>query len=378
MRLERNNDAIGGEWPAASNVSVANRHRRVLLVFALGGSLQVGACGGGAAVPVDQTPEATAAIAAVTTPAATTVADDAGSIPTIDFTERMPTMPPIPTQDMGPSPVELVRSFAVGSPNLSGMRVDREGNVYVGSRFENQILKYDEHGEFLLTWSVPDAQPEQIGVMGMDARGDVYVAATDNYIRKFDPSGKLLSKWGGTGTGPGKFNGPGHMAFDRQGNYYVGDRDNQRVQKFDRDGKFLLQWGGARSDDGQFAVVGGLAMDQLGNVYVSDYFEATVQKFDSNGKFLLKWGTTGTEPGQFNNQWVTAVDQRGVVYVADTENRRVQTFDSNGKYLAQWNSSGEEPLVYPEAVAIDTRGYIYVSEDSHDRGSRIHIYRPRA
>jgi DNA-binding beta-propeller fold protein YncE len=71
------------------------------------------------------------------------------------------------------------------------------------------------------------------------------------------------------------------------------------------------------------------------------------------------------------------VDEHGDIYVADTENRRIQVFDPNGKYLSQWNTSGDEPLVYPESISIDKKGYIYVSEDSHERNARFHIYRPR-
>jgi sugar lactone lactonase YvrE len=376
MKLERNNEAICGERSATSNVYVAYRHQRVLTVFALAASLLVSACGGGAAAPVVQAPAGTADIAAVTTPAANTASGGAGSIPTVDFMARMPTFAALPTEDIGPSPVELVRSFTVDSPNVNGFDVDRDGNVYAASRFEGRILKYSPEGELLLTWS-PDTTGSQLGVQAVDEQGDVYVHADDYHIQKFDSDGKFLLKWGGQGFGPGQFSGPPGLTIDRKGNYYVSDSGNQRIQKFDPKRKFLLMWGSAGTGDGQFEVPAGIVADARGDVYVSDYAQGTVQKFDSNGRFLLKWGSKGTEPGQFTNQWVTAVDKHGDVYVADTENRRIQVFNPDGKFLAQWNHSGDKPFVYPEDVAIDRKGYIYVSEDRPAENSRIHVFRPR-
>ena len=370
MRLERNNDAIGGVRPTTSSPGAAYRRRQVLLVVALGASILVSACGGRVAAPADNAarPPSVATAAAIS--------GDAGPIPTIDFTERMPTFAAIPTQELGPSPVELVRRIDVPSPNLGGMAVDPDGNIYVSSKHEARILKYSRKGELLLTWvaGTPDVATS---LMAMDGRGNVYISASDNYIQKYDPNGKFLLKWGGTGTGEGQFNGVGGMAIDRHGNYYIVDRENQRVQKFDSNRKFLLMWGGAGSGDGEFEAPGGTLVDMHGNVYVSDYAQGTVQKFDSNGRFLLKWGGTGTGEGQFMGHVASAVDSHGDVYVADVEGHRIQVFDPNGKFLSQWNHSGGEPLVYPEGVAIDRKGYIYVREDSHARDARIHIFRPR-
>ena len=278
MRLVPGDNTPRRDQPVAASRGVA-RSRHVLITITLGATLMVGACGGRAAAPAD--------IAAATTPVANTASDGAGVIPTVDFMARMPTFAAIPTQDIGPSPVELVRKFDVASPNLSGMALDRDGNIYVGSRFEGTVLKYGPEGELLTTWR-PATTGDQINVLTVDEQGDVHVHAGDNYIQKFDSDGKFLLKWGGTGTGEGQFNGVSGMAIDRHGNYYVVDRENQRVQKFDRNREFLLMWDGTGAADGRFSTPMGILVDARGDVYVSDPIQLTVQKFDSNGRFLLE------------------------------------------------------------------------------------------
>ena len=315
----------------------------------------------------------------------TDASDGAEPTPTLDamMAEIMgaPTAtpaPPTPTyQDTGVGPVELVRKFDVPSPNLSGLALDRDGNIYVSSKSDGRVMKFNAEGEMLLTWS-SDTLGSNSGLGAIDGQGNLYFASPRHDIQVFDSGGTFLRKWGGQGIGDGQFYGIGGMAIDRQGNFFVTDPGNQRVQKFDPSGKFLLKWGSGGSDDGQFKVPAGIVVDTQDNVYVSDHEQGTVQKFDSKGTFLLKWGSRGSDPGQFNQHAVAAVDSRGDVYVTDVLNGRIQKFDPDGKFLVQWNTSGGERLVYPEGVRIDKRGYLYVREDREGMGQpRIHIFRPR-
>ncbi len=61
---------------------------------------------------------------------------------------------------------------------------------------------------------------------------------------KYSGDGKYLLEWGRRGTGPGEFGLPHNLVVDAQGKVYVTDRDNQRIQVFDPNGKFLDQWKG--------------------------------------------------------------------------------------------------------------------------------------
>jgi DNA-binding beta-propeller fold protein YncE len=58
--------------------------------------------------------------------------------------------------------------------------------------------------------------------------------------------------WGSTGTSDGQFNEPHGIAVDSDGNVYVVDRFNHRIQKFTSTGIFLDKWGGFGTGDGKF------------------------------------------------------------------------------------------------------------------------------
>jgi DNA-binding beta-propeller fold protein YncE len=73
--------------------------------------------------------------------------------------------------------------------------------------------------------------------------GDIFVA--DGYgnsqIHRFSSDGRLIKSWGSPGTGPGEFSTPHCIAFTKNGQIVVCDRENNRVQMFDEDGKFIRE-----------------------------------------------------------------------------------------------------------------------------------------
>ena len=76
--------------------------------------------------------------------------------------------------------------------------------------------------------------------------GDIYV--TDGYgsarVVKYSRDGKFVLQWGTRGKGIAEFGLPHNLVIDREGRVYVTDRDNQRIEVFDPNGKFLTQWTG--------------------------------------------------------------------------------------------------------------------------------------
>jgi len=181
-----------------------------------------------------------------------------------------------------------------------------------------------------------------------------------------------ITQWGGGGSGPGQFNGPGGIAVDVDGNVFVADYGNNRVQKFTSSGVFLAQWGTHGSANGQFNGPEGLAVDPGGNVYVADFGNNRVQKFTSSGVYVTQWGTTGTGAGQFNFPLGVAVDASGFVYVADNGNWRVQKFTGTGAYVSRWGTpgSGDGQFFAPTGLAVDVMGNVYVGDTGN--GCSIH------
>ena len=94
-----------------------------------------------------------------------------------------------------------------------------------------------------------------------------------------------------------------------------------------------------------------------------------IQKFDPDGIFLWGKGSYGSGDGYFSYPNGVAVDGQGNVYVADTDNDRIQKFNSAGGFLLAWGSygSGNGQFVNPQGVAVDSQGNVYVADTDNNR-----------
>ena len=147
-------------------------------------------------------------------------------------------------------------------------------------------------------------------------------------MHKFSPDVKLLFSWGEPGYFPGHFRLPHNICLDNQERVWIADRENSRLQIFDTNGKFLEQW--------------------------EDFLRPTDVKIDKNS----------------------------IVYVTELC-QRVSILTIDGKVLTRFgNQRGRDQntalFLAPHAVAIDSRGDIYVGEVSWswtkrtlDRGCRV-------
>ncbi|MCB1062095.1 MAG: prolyl oligopeptidase family serine peptidase [Verrucomicrobiae bacterium] len=272
-----------------------------------------------------------------------------------------------------PAPPKVVKDFPTLPEGMvlgavSGVEIDRDGNVLVFHRGRHSILVFSPEGEFLrsfgdgfydsthflrrdpdgLLWTTDnknhtvlalDASGKVLrtygerNVPGKDARhfdrpadiafgtgGTLFVA--DGYgnsrVAKFDPSGELLLEWGEKGTGDGEFDLPHAIRIDSKGLVYVGDRENDRIQVFDQQGKYLRQFGG-------FAPFG-LHIDTDDTLYVADGRANKIIHMTLEGTVLEEWGEKGPEPGNFNLPHGIVVAPDGAIYVAEVGGKRVQKF----------------------------------------------------
>src|SRR5215216_5067051 len=58
-----------------------------------------------------------------------------------------------------------------------------------------------------------------------------------------------------------------------------------------------------------------------------------IKKFYGNGTLVASWGKKGTGDGKFLHPHAIAVDSRGNVYVTDEKRLDVQKFDKKGDFI---------------------------------------------
>ena len=228
-------------------------------------------------------------------------------------------------------------------------------------------------------------EPENIAV---DSIGNVYVTDGNRKIRKITPAGVVTTLAGsgvsGSEDGPGSaasFNYPNGVAVDSIGNVYVAEY--YKIRKITPVGVVttLAGSGVSGSDDGtgtaaSFNSLNGVAVDSTGNIYVADSRDNKIRKITPEGVVttLAGSGVSGSDDGtgaaaSFNYPEGVAVDSSGNVYVGDSRNHKIRKITPVGVVttLAGSGRQGSRDgtaasFKNPSGVAVDTSGNIYVAD----------------
>jgi DNA-binding beta-propeller fold protein YncE len=210
---------------------------------------------------------------------------------------------------------------------VSAVATDAEGQVYVFQRGPkaDPIVVFDAKGKYLRSWG-----KGMFGTphgMRIDREGHLFVTDNgDHQVMKFTRKGELLLKLGErgkAGTDSATFNKPTDIAFAPNGDFYVSDGyGNSRVVKFSKTGKYLLDWGKPGSAPGEFNLPHSIAVDSKGLVYVSDRENNRIQVFGPDGKFVRQW----THLGSTQNIFITSQDELWIItHRNNIENRTYDT-----------------------------------------------------
>ena len=238
--------------------------------------------------------------------------------------------------------------------------------------------------------------------IAVDKSGNVYVADTiNNSIRKISSAGAVTTLAGsgsmgsadGTGTAA-SFNGPSGIAVDKSGNVYVADQRNNLIRMISPAGAVttLAGSGSAGSANGtgkaaSFNGPNGVAVDDAGAVYVADFGNNLIRKITSAGAVttLAGSGSVGSDDGtgtaaSFKYPNGVAVDGSGNVYVADFGNDRIRKITSAGVVttLAGSGSAGATDgtgsvasFYSPDGVAVGGSGNLYVADTDNNSIRKI-------
>jgi len=189
----------------------------------------------------------------------------------------------------------------------------------------------------------------------IDTDGTRYVADTGrNQVVVYDNDGNFLSAIGKTGEMK-----PADVAVSSN-RLYVGDMLNHVVRVYNKaDQKFLFTIPSTNSTvpaAGKLFSPANLALDQTGRLLVSDVGGFAIQVYDLDGKYLRTLGQQGLEAGSFARPKGVAVDHQGRAYVVDAATQVAQIFDAEGRlllYFGQPGASTRGQLTLPASIKVD-------------------------
>lgn len=275
--------------------------------------------------------------------------------------------------------------------------LDDDGNLYVADLFNSCIRKIAPD-RTVSTLTARDIRLLYPCSLALDAQKNIYVADLGLHtIAKITPTGTLsilagISATQGSADGPGQsatFNTPNGITVDRLGNVYVSDTNNQTIRKITPDGTVTTFAGTKGSSDivdgrgaaAHFSGTTELAADDSGNIYAVDGGAHSVRKITPDalvttvaGAPAVAGASDGTGPAaRFRYPDSVAVDKAGNTYVADTQNYAIRKISPDGNVTTFAGKPGEyghldgtgteARFSYPEGIAVDQAGNVYVADD---------------
>ena len=271
-----------------------------------------------------------------------------------------------------------------------GVAVDSRDNVYVLTRGEHPIMVLDREGNFIRTFGEGLFSNRTHGLF--IAHDDSLLCADDGIhtIQKFNPEGNKLMEigernqpapiWGGQ-----PFNRPTSAAImPSNGDVYISDGyGNSRIHVYTGSGDYKFSWGASGIDAGQFMRPHNIAVDSNDRVYVVDREAHRIQIFDPRGNFITMWNNIHRPDAMVlwqDHIYVGELNGMSGPSGAPGLGHRVSIYDLDGNRVCLFGSpeEGEGPgqFIAPHAIAVDSKGDVYVGEVSYTMSGR-HMDPPR-
>ncbi len=313
---------------------------------------------------------------------------------------------------------------------VARVATDIAGNVYFGDWSNERIRRVDALTGIITTVAgnggsgfggdggpATDAQLQKPQGLTLDKYGNLYIADVyNNRVRKVDTSGMISTfagggTWGVTGDGGPATNAsveqPFGVAFDRAGNLYIAEMMGYRIRLVDTAG-IIHTFAGAGmsgfSGDGGPAIAAELkspidvTTDSLGNVYISDLGANRIREVLSESGIIITIvgsdstgysgdGGAATAAKIHTPEGIT-IDNLGNLYFVDgansvvriiTPDGNINTFAGNGfgGYSGDGGPATDAALTsYPNGVATDTAGNVYIGDNSNARVRAVTKYIP--
>ncbi len=250
--------------------------------------------------------------------------------------------------------------------------------------------------------------------LSIDLQGNLYVADGNNdRVRRISAATGLITTIAGTGergysgdNGPGttaKLSSPTGTVVDSAGNVFIAEAGNQRIRKISVQTGIITTFAGTggygySGDNGPatsatFRNPRSVALDSNGNLFISDTNNNVVRKVSAGTGIITTVAGTGTKGYSGDNGPATsamlsvpdgiAVDAAENLYIADNRNSRIRKVSaatgiittvagiSDLGYSGDGGIATSAMLCWPEGVAIDSAGNIFIADSSNYRVRKI-------
>lgn len=152
------------------------------------------------------------------------------------------------------------------------------------------------------------------------------------------------------------------------------DPEGEQVLMMDLDGNYLR----TLSAPGVLRSPVGVAVNRERNeILVADGSYDHIVVFNFQGEPIATLGERGMEDGEFRSITTLAWSERDGLYVAMRAGARIQLLGKDGQFKRRLNT---KEVLFPNAMAVDRRGRLYVSDlmsnniKVYDQGELVHVW----